>query len=131
MTLLLNNDDVEQDEIKGTIAILRHLKRAFVRRSKQVSILRDSIQGSRYPVILCGDFNDTPNSYTYNILSSEMNDAFRVSGNGFGKTYTGPFPSFRIDYIFHDRGILSRSYTTIREKLSDHFPVSCMIKVKN
>jgi hypothetical protein len=29
-----------------------------------------------------------------------LKDAFRESGNGSGKTYAGPFPSFRIDYIF-------------------------------
>jgi endonuclease/exonuclease/phosphatase family metal-dependent hydrolase len=125
----LNNDDVDQDELQGSLSILRHLRQGFVRRAKQVNILRDSIDASPYPVILCGDFNDTPSSYTYSVLDDNLKDAFRESGNGAGKTYAGPFPSFRIDYIFHDKKIQSAGYRTIREKLSDHYPVSCMLKL--
>lgn len=126
----LNNEDIDQDEIKGGITILRRLKKAFIKRSKQVDILHDSITSSPYPVILCGDFNDTPSSYTYSVLSEHLQDAFRESGSGFGKTYAGPFPSFRIDYIFHDPKIKSSGYRTIHEKLSDHYSISCMVKVK-
>jgi endonuclease/exonuclease/phosphatase family metal-dependent hydrolase len=114
----------------GGIKILRRLKREFVNRANLVEILHDSIQASPYPVILCGDFNDTPSSYTYSILSDDLKDAFRNSGNGAGKTYSGPFPSFRIDYMFHDPKITSTAYRTIKEKLSDHYPITCMMKVR-
>lgn len=126
----LNKEDVEQDELKGSINILRRLKKAFIKRVNQVEVLSDSINESPYPVILCGDFNDTPSSYTYSILSSNLKDGFKESGKGSGKTYAGPFPSFRIDYIFHDKRITSSGYQTIREKLSDHYPVSCMFKLE-
>ncbi len=125
----LNNDDVEQDELKGSLNILRRLRKAFIKRAMQVDVLHDSISASPYPIIVCGDFNDTPSSYTYSILADDLTDAFRESGSGMGKTYSGPFPSFRIDYIFHDKRMSSSAYRTIREKLSDHYPVSCMIKV--
>ena len=127
----LNNDDVQQDELAGSLMILRQLKHAFVKRAVQVEILRDSILASPYPVIICGDFNDTPNSYTYHILSNNLKDTFKESGNGLGKSYVGPFPSFRIDYIFHDERISSTAFKTIHQKLSDHFPISCMIKLKD
>lgn len=127
----LNNDDVQQDEFSGGLTILRQLKKAFVKRATQVEILHDSIEASPYPVLVCGDFNDTPSSYSYEILSDDLNDAYKISGRGLGKTYTGPFPSFRIDYIFHDDKIRSTGFRTIHENLSDHFPVSCMIKVKD
>jgi endonuclease/exonuclease/phosphatase family metal-dependent hydrolase len=126
----LNNDDVEQDEIKGSLTIIRRLRKAFIKRATQVDVLNDSIEASPYPLIVCGDFNDTPSSYTYSILSDHLDDAFRKSGNGSGKTYAGPFPSFRIDYIFHDRRFRSSAYRTIKEKLSDHYPVSCLVKLK-
>ena len=125
----LKNEDVEQDELKGSLSILRHLREGFVKRAKQVDILSDSMQASPYPVILCGDFNDTPSSYTYSVLSDNLKDAFRESGQGAGKTYAGPFPSFRIDYIFHDKSIQSSCYQTKHEELSDHYPISCMMKV--
>lgn len=126
----LNNDDVQQDELKGGITILRQLKKAFVKRATQVEILHDSIEASPYPVLVCGDFNDTPSSYSYEILADNLKDAYKVSGRGFGKTYTGPFPSFRIDYIFHDDKIETTAFRTIHENLSDHFPISCMMKIK-
>jgi endonuclease/exonuclease/phosphatase family metal-dependent hydrolase len=126
----LNNDDVQQDELAGSLMILRQLKKAFVKRATQVELLHDSIEASPYPVIICGDFNDTPYSYTYSILADDLRDSFRESGRGIGKSYNGPFPSFRIDYIFHDAKIESSAYRTIHEKLSDHYPVSCMFKLK-
>ncbi|MFM9028209.1 MAG: endonuclease/exonuclease/phosphatase family protein, partial [Bacteroidota bacterium] len=101
----LGNDEVDQDELAGGLNILRRLKYAFVKRSDQVAQVSREVSKSPYPVVLMGDFNDTPNSYAVRILSEEMKDAFRESGTGFGKTYSGPFPSFRIDYIFHEKEI--------------------------
>lgn len=124
----INKDDVEQDEIAGSLNILRRLKRAFIVRAKQIQVMKDSVQASPYPVIVCGDFNDTPSSYTYAHISKGLKDSYRISGNGLGKTYSGPFPSFRIDYIFHDPRIESGGYQTIREKLSDHYPIVTYIK---
>ena len=126
----INKDDVEQDEVAGSLHILRRLKHAFVVRAQQIKVLKDSINASPYKVIVCGDFNDTPSSYTYHYVSSNLEDAFRESANGLGKTYSGPFPSFRIDYILHDPGIKSAGYKTLKAKLSDHYPISCWIKVE-
>jgi endonuclease/exonuclease/phosphatase family metal-dependent hydrolase len=82
---------------------------------------------SPYPVIVCGDFNDTPNSYVYHKLADGMTDAFMESGAGFGNTYLGKVPSFRIDYIFHDATFHSRNFRRESVRFSDHFPVSCYI----
>jgi endonuclease/exonuclease/phosphatase family metal-dependent hydrolase len=117
----------QQDEMKGSVNILQKLKRAFIKRAQQVNVLHQHILGSPYPAILCGDFNDTPSSYTYSVLCRGMEDSFRESGSGFGKTYIGAFPSFRIDYILHDAKLKSTGYRTYSVKLSDHFPVSCWI----
>ena len=123
-----NLGETEQDEIKGSLSIIRRLKRAFIKRAMQVRVLHEHILHSPYPSVLCGDFNDTPSSYTYSVLCSGMNDSFRESGSGFGKTYIGAFPSFRIDYILHDETLKSTGYRTHREKLSDHFAISCWIE---
>lgn len=125
----LGNDEVEQDEIQGGLTILRRLKRAFVKRANQVKVLHDTMDASPYPLILCGDFNDTPSSFTYHTLADDLKDAFRESGNGFGKTYAGPFPSFRIDYIFTDPRLNSYAYETHREKISDHYAISCFVEL--
>lgn len=115
--------DVQTEDMEHSKNILKRLKRAFVKRARQADIIEASISGSPYPVIVCGDFNDTPASYTYNTISNKLSDAFVESGNGFGRSYIGAFPSFRIDYILHSDQFKAYNFKTIREELSDHFPV--------
>jgi endonuclease/exonuclease/phosphatase family metal-dependent hydrolase len=122
--------DIETEDIERSKNILRRLKRAFVKRSKQAELIQESISHSPYPVIVCGDFNDTPASYTYSTISKNLTDSFIESGNGLGKSYVGAFPSFRIDYILHDNKFKSYDYRTIREELSDHFPVETLLELQ-
>ena len=120
----------EQEELKGTTKILRRLKIAFVKRARQVDLLAEHIRSCPYPVIICGDFNDTPTSYTYHQLSHKLKDAFVESGLGIGKTYNGTFPSFRIDYILHDPKLLAYNFRVNHKNYSDHYPISCSFKLK-
>ena len=76
---------------------------------------------SPYPIILCGDFNDTPTSYTYKQLSEGLNDSFSNAGLGIGQTYNGKFPTLRIDYILHSPEFELNSFKTTDVNLSDHF----------
>ena len=78
---------------KPSKSILTRLKRAFIKRAKQADLIKFSIDSSPYPVIVCGDFNDTPASYTKNTIATNLSDAFVESGNGFGRSYIGKFPS--------------------------------------
>lgn len=96
------------------------LKNGFIKRSKQVNVLREKINESPYPVILCGDFNDTPNSYAYKALKGDLNDAFVKAGSGLSRTYVGRMPSFRIDYIFGDKKYFISNYKPYQLKFSDH-----------
>lgn len=123
-------NDVEQDEMAGGIKILKRLKRAYAKRTRQVNILKAEIEKSPYPVIVAGDFNDTPSSYTYHKISDDLKDSFRECGSGFGKTYAGLFPSFRIDYLLHSENIYSAHYNTHREKISDHYPITAWFGIK-
>ncbi len=118
----------EDEKIReGSVRIFNKLRNAFSLRAIQVEQVCREIASSPYPVILCGDFNDTPNSYTYQRLTARLTDAFILSGSGFANTYAGKLPSFRIDYILHDPGLQSWEFTRERIRLSDHYPVSCYI----
>jgi endonuclease/exonuclease/phosphatase family metal-dependent hydrolase len=119
----------ETEELEGSKKILKRLKRAFVKRSKQVDMVAEHIQNSPYKVIVCGDFNDPPVSYTYKKLSAGLNDNFKEGGNGFGRTYNGTFPSFRIDYILSSPGLPCSKFETLPEYYSDHFPVVSQINI--
>ena len=125
---------IENLQVQGLIyrgrQIGGRLKRAFMRRATQTEKIVAHVATSPYPVIVCGDFNDTPVSYCYRQFSSLLTDAFKESSNGIGNTYVGAFPSFRIDYIFHSSELHSYQFETHSEKLSDHYPISCVVEVE-
>jgi endonuclease/exonuclease/phosphatase family metal-dependent hydrolase len=121
----------EKENIKeGSRRIFKKLRTAFSLRASQVDYLASCIIDSPYPVILCGDFNDTPNSYAYQQLTYKLKDAFIESGVGFGNTYIGKLPSYRIDYILYSDYFTSREFSRELIKYSDHYPVSCLIGVR-
>ena len=64
---------------------------------------------SPYPIIVCGDFNDTPLSFTYKKIKSNLIDSFTISGSGIGDSYV-KIPMLRIDYIMHDNKFKSYNY---------------------
>lgn len=83
------------------------------------------------PLILCGDFNDTPVSYTYQQLSRPLKNAYRESGRGFGFSYNQRGFWVRIDHIFVSRGCQTyRTYVDKRIGVSDHYPLVSWIKTR-
>ena len=103
------------------------IKRTLIERTKQVERLKDHIGHSPYPVIVCGDFNDTPVSYTYRMIKRDLKDAFVESGIGTGNTFKGRLLSFRIDYILHSSEVAAYNFQVGKVKYSDHNPVSCTL----
>jgi endonuclease/exonuclease/phosphatase family metal-dependent hydrolase len=121
------SDKDADDELEHSKNILRRLKRAFTKRSKQVEMITAHLKTCRYEIILCGDFNDTPASYAYQKLSRNLKDAFIEKGNGFGKTYAGKWPQFRIDYILHDKAFKCKKYQRSDETFTDHYPITAYL----
>jgi endonuclease/exonuclease/phosphatase family metal-dependent hydrolase len=107
--------------------MLDKLRIAFPKRADQARKVMEHIEQSPYEVIICGDFNDTPISYTYNIFYSHFVDAFRNSASGIGSTYAGKVPAGRIDYIFHSKKLNSANFIIQQEAHSDHRAIQCEI----
>ncbi len=107
--------------------MLDKLRIAFPKRAEQALTIVEHIKTSPYPVIICGDFNDTPLSYTYNQFNQKMIDAFRNCASGIGATYSGRVPAGRIDYIFHSQNLQSAQFKIQEEIHSDHRAISCRI----
>ncbi|MRG46389.1 hypothetical protein GFS24_14800 [Chitinophaga sp. SYP-B3965] len=119
-------EKIKKQEDTGLVAakgIVVKMRDAYVRRSRQANIVADFIRTSPHPVIVCGDFNDTPASYTYFTIKGNLQDAFLKKGSGIGRTFTGLSPTLRIDYIFVDRTFTINGFRTIHSDLSDHYPV--------
>lgn len=117
----------EEKDLKEIKELGGKLKRAFQSRARQVREIKDIIDKTSYPVIICGDFNDTPVSYSYQQLLGKFNDAFVESGRGLGRTYIGKLPSYRIDNIFYSDVFESYNFKADDFRISDHLPVSCML----
>ena len=117
-------DDVQKGKLKG---ITKKLSKAFSIRAKQAEIIAEHVKNSPYPVIVCGDFNDIPVSYVYRTVRGNLKDAFRGSRTGFGGTYNGKLPSFRIDYILYSPQFDSFNFTKFNFPYSDHFPIMTTI----
>lgn len=84
------------------------MKDNFHKRAEQVDLISEKIEKSPYPVLLCGDFNDIPSSYTYKTIRKSLTDSFVAEGSGYQYTFRYLFKMLRIDYIFH-----SKDFTTV------------------
>jgi len=122
--LKYNNEQINEIRVIGS-----RLKTAFTMRAEQAQVIASYIEDSPYPVVVMGDFNDTPQSYAYRKIKKGLDDSFRKSGRGFGNTYAGELPSFRIDYIMYGTPLLSTDYLRIKTNHSDHYPISTLLFV--
>lgn len=120
-TASLKYSNQQMREIKE---IGSRLKTAFTMRAEQAQMIANYIKDSPYPVVVMGDFNDTPQSYAYRKIRKGIHDAFRKAGRGFGNTYAGELPSFRIDYIMYGDPLIPYQFKRIKKDYSDHFPIS-------
>lgn len=115
--------NVEDSLVDASKNIIRKLKFAYKHREVQTNIVREELNKSPYPEIICGDFNDVPNSYTYFRIKHDRIDAFRQKGSRLGRTYSTISPTLRIDYIMADKRFKVVQYKSFVRHYSDHFPV--------
>lgn len=66
-------------------------------------------------------------SYTYSVFYNELEDAFRNSSKGIGRTYAGKLPAGRIDYIFHSESLGVKKFAIQEDNPSDHYGISCTL----
>jgi endonuclease/exonuclease/phosphatase family metal-dependent hydrolase len=117
-------DPADNEALEAMKNLSVSLKQAFVIRAHQAEAVKAQIDRSPYPVIVAGDFNDTPVSYSYRKIRKGLNDSFVRSGYGAGFTYKGKYPANRIDYILYDNALKSRYFEILKVKYSDHYPVA-------
>lgn len=109
-------------------SILSRLRYNSISRSHQVDTLEKLIAAAPRARIVCGDFNDTPLSYTYRLMSRGLQDAFRRKGRGFSHTFRGFYNTLRIDYVLVSDDFEVLSYEVPAVDFSDHRPVFVRLK---
>lgn len=117
---------------EGNIAesknIIYKIKLGVLKRASQADFIKDEINHSPYPVIVCGDFNDVPVSYAYEKIGKGLQNAFVEKGSGISRTFSSISPTLRIDNIFADKKFKITDYTRIKKSYSDHFPIIADVK---
>lgn len=120
----LDNPGLNSDSnITESKSVISKIKTGFLKRSVQANFIKDEIDHSPYPVIICGDFNDVPNSYAYETIGSGLQNAFVEKGFGIARTFSTISPTLRIDNIFADKDFTITQFTRVNKLLSDHFPI--------
>ena len=113
--------------------LLNKLALATAIRSRQADVLLKTVADAKEKyVVVCGDFNDSPISYTHHVLHEKLDDAFVEAGNGFGISYHEHQLFFRIDHILLSRNM--KVYDCVVDnttEASDHYPIWCYISLDN
>ncbi|MGL5272313.1 MAG: endonuclease/exonuclease/phosphatase family protein [Phocaeicola sp.] len=111
-----------QDDIINSF-VNEGIKENIIKRANQARTIQSLVHSTDQQVILCGDFNDMPGTYTYETLKSGLKDGFKSAGLGYGATYRSLYNLLRIDYVFHSPDLTAIKYETIPYEMSDHNPV--------
>lgn len=104
------------------------MKRSIRQRARQVDQVFSEIDNSPVESIICGDFNDTPLSYTYQKTIKGHTDCYREAGKGFGASYPATLPVIRLDYILAPDSMETVFYESPYIRFSDHRPVIATIR---
>ena len=125
----VNRKYIDDPSLRGEIDleksknIISKFKTGFAKRKLQSERVKKSMNESPYKVIICGDFNDVPNSYAYNTIGKGLKNAYAEKGTGIGRTFASISPTLRIDNIFVDKKLMIEQFVRVKKKLSDHFPI--------
>ena len=101
------------------------------KRAPEAEAVHDYIEAHKeYPIIVCGDFNDPPLSYTRRVIGQGLTDCFQETGKGLGLSYNQKGFYFRIDYIFCSDHFTPYNCEIDNEMdASDHYPIICRLKM--
>lgn len=98
-------------------------------RAPQAEAVAEYVRNNGDNIILCGDFNENPISYTRRTLAKELTDCYVETGNGPGISYHHNAIFVRIDNIMCSD--IWQPYGCKVDRsigYSDHYPIYCWLK---
>jgi endonuclease/exonuclease/phosphatase family metal-dependent hydrolase len=123
-----NIDVIDQQKSKS---LIRRISKAFKQQQEQASIFEQHKKDCDYPLIICGDMNNSAFSYVYRNIKGKLKDSFEEAGKGFGATYKFKYYPARIDYIFADETMEVKKFESFPEfQNSDHYPIMAKLSMK-
>lgn len=123
---------------------IRKAQIGYMRHRDEAARLAAKIFPVDRPVILTGDFNDTPNSWVYKLFNEKLQNGFATAGWGLGTTYgeyslkqSAPhklsfliFDVLRIDHIFCSRQFKIKNAHVLPFSGTDHKPQTVQLLLK-
>lgn len=106
--------------LKAVYNMALRMKNNNRKRADQVDSICVEIDRSPYPVLVCGDFNDTPTSYAYHQIRKRLTDGFRECGSGYQYTFRQLYKLWRIDYVFYSKLLKGYDCYSPETPYSDH-----------
>jgi endonuclease/exonuclease/phosphatase family metal-dependent hydrolase len=128
---MIEGEMEKEDAQAETIHLIRTLGSSMAKRAPQADAVHAYIEAhSHYPIILCGDFNDTPISYARHTIAQRLTDCYVETGRGVGISFNRKGFKFRIDHLmcsshFKPFGCKIDS----KNDVSDHYPLLCGLKM--
>lgn len=118
-------DTAREEKVRS---IVQRFSDNTIERAIQVDTLLQEIARTSRPVILAGDFNDTPLSNLYHRLAKGRRDVFREVGRGYSHTFLGFSNMLRIDYLLFPPSIELLDYEEQDTTYSDHRAIIAWFK---
>lgn len=123
-----NIDVINKD--KSQMLLIR-ISKAFKQQQQQAEIFKEHKKKCEYPVIICGDMNNSAFSYVYRNIKGTLKDSFEEAGSGFGETYKFKYYPTRIDYIFADEKMSVKKFESFSNfENSDHYPIMAKMSLE-
>lgn len=118
-------DNVDAINQQKSQLMVKRISVAFKQQQLQAEIFVEHKKQCHYPMIICGDMNNSAFSYVYRSIKGSLNDCFEEAGSGFGQTYNFKYYPARIDYIFVDKKMKVKNFQNYPNfKNSDHYPIT-------
>ena len=111
--------------------LFNRISKAFMQQQQQAEIIKEHKKDCPYPIIICGDMNNSAFSYVYRNIKGSLKDSFEEAGVGFGATYKFRYYPARIDYIFADDTMKVKKFESFSDfENSDHYPIMARLSME-
>ena len=125
------NENIDAINQGKSQKLFNRISIAFKQQQQQAEMIKEHKKDCLYPIIICGDLNNSAFSYVYRNIKGKLKDAFEEAGKGFGPTYKFRYYPARIDYIFADDNMTVKKFESFPEfENSDHYPIMAKLSME-
>lgn len=124
LNVLMNPTERQKNLDTVGKTVLHKYNYGILRRSDEIDSMLGGMPPVDGPVIVCGDFNETPLSNVYRKMQKAgYVDTFTKVGRGVKSTFARKLLLLRIDYIWANSEVVPLNFERNYFKASDHYPI--------